>query len=157
MAEWYITNRDLIKNLSFNTGTSQNPTYTTACTSTEVSLETEFDEQTWYVFCDAIQRKLLTGGSLTLTGTLKLDVNNSADIGLLTKIHTFIASGTLSQFNDKVRFELLSSVSSSTLVYTKYEANATIKLSGLGGAAEDVSEFSFEITINGTASVVASS
>lgn len=152
--EWYVTNRELIKGLSFNTGTSQNPTFTPACTSTEISLETEFDEQTWYVFCDAIQRKLLTGGSLTLTGTLKLDVNNTADIALLTKIHTFITSGTISQFTDKIQFQLLSGVSTSTLTYTKYQADAIIKLSGLGGAAEDVTEFSYEITLNGTASVV---
>lgn len=154
--EWYTTNREFIKGLAFNTGTTQNPAFTEACTSTEISLETEFDEQTWYVFCDAIQRKLLTGGSLTLTGTLKLDVNNTADVALLTKIHTFIASGTISQFNDKIQFQLLSGVSSSTLTYTKYQADAIIKLSGLGGAAEDVTEFSYEITINGTASVTSS-
>lgn len=154
--EWYTTNREFIKGLAFNTGTTQNPTFTEACTSTEISLETEFDEQTWYVFCDAIQRKLLTGGSLTLTGTLKLDVNNTADVALLTKIHTFIASGTISQFNDKIQFQLLSGVSSSTLTYTKYQADAIIKLNGLGGAAEDVTEFSYEITINGTASVTSS-
>lgn len=154
--EWYTTNREFIKGLAFNTGTSQNPTFTPACTSTEISLETEFDEQTWYVFCDAIQRKLLTGGSITLTGTLKLDVNNTADIALLTKIHTFITSGTISQFSDKIQFQLLSGVSSSTLTYTKYQADAIIKLSGLGGAAEDVTEFSYEISINGTASVVTS-
>ena len=152
--EWYVTNRELIKGLAFNTGTTQNPTFTPACTSTEISLETEFDEQTWYVFCDAIQRKLLTGGSLTLTGTLKLDVNNTADVALLTKIHTFITSGTISQFNDKIQFQLLTGVTSNTLTYTKYQADAIIKLSGLGGAAEDVSEFSYEITLNGTASVV---
>ena len=110
--------------------------------------------QTWYVFCDAIQRKLLTGGTLTLTGTLKLDVNNTADIALLTKIHTFITSGTISQFNDKIQFQLLTGVTTNTLTYTKYQADAIIKLSGLGGAAEDVSEFSYEITLNGTASVV---
>lgn len=155
--EWYVTNRELIKGLAFNTGTSQNPTFTPACTSTEISLETEFDEQTWYVFCDAIQRKLLTGGSLTLTGTLKLDVNNAADVALLNKIHTFITSGTISQFSDKIQFQLLSGVSTNTLTYTKYQADAIIKLSGLGGAAEDVSEFSYEISINGTASVVTSS
>lgn len=152
--EWYVTNRELIKGLAFNTGTSQNPTFTPACTSTEISLETEFDEQTWYVFCDAIQRKLLTGGTLTLTGTLKLDVNNTADIALLTKIHTFITSGTISQFSDKIQFQLLTGVTTNTLTYTKYQADAIIKLSGLGGAAEDVSEFSYEITLNGTASVV---
>ena len=155
--EWYVTNRELIKGLAFNTGTTQNPSFSEACTSTEISLDTEFDEQTWYVFCDAIQRRLLTGGSVTLTGTLKLDVNNSADTGLLTKIHTFLTSGTLSQFNDKVQFQLLSSVTTNTLVYTKYQADAVIKLTGLGGAAEDVSEFSYEIAINGKATVVASS
>lgn len=156
MAEWYTTNRELIKGLAFNTGTSQNPTFTTACTSTEISLETEFDQQDFYVFCDAIQRHLLTGGTLTLTGTLKLDVNNTADVALLTKIHTFISSGTISQFNDKVQFQLLTGVSTNTLTYTKYQADAIIKLSGLGGAAEDVSEFSFEILINGTATVASS-
>ena len=154
--EWYTTNREFIKGLAFNTGTSSTPTFTPACTSTEISLETEFDEQTWYVFCDAIQRKLLTGGSLTLTGTLKLDVNNNADIALLTKIHTFITSGTISQFSDKIQFQLLSGVSTNTLTYTKYQADAIIKLSGLGGAAEDVTEFSYEISINGTATVVTS-
>lgn len=155
--EWYINNRELIKNLAFNTGTSQNPTFTPACTSTEISLETDYDTQDFYVFCDAIKRKLLTGAEVKLTGTLKLDVNNTADRTLLTKIHTLLASGTLSQFNDKVQFELLSSVSTNTLVYTKYQANAIIQLSGLGGAAEEVSEFAYEISLQGTASVVASS
>lgn len=154
--EWYITNRDFIKGLAFNTGTTQNPSFTTACTSTEISLETEFDQTDFYVFCDAIQRHLLTGGTLTLTGTLKLDVNNTADMALLSKIHTFIASGTISQFNDKVQFQLLSSVSTNTLTYTKYQADAIIKLNGLGGSAEDVTEFSYEILINGTATVTSS-
>lgn len=155
--EWYITNRDLIKGLAFNTGTTQAPVYTDACTSTEISLETDYNEVSWYVFCDAIQRKLLTGVGLTLTGTLKLDVNNTADRLLLTKIHTLLTSGTLSQFNDTIQFQMLSSVSTSTLVYTKYQANAIIKLSSIGGAAEDVSEFAYEIAIQGKATVVASS
>lgn len=155
--EWYITNRELIKGLAFNTGTTQAPTYTEACTSTEITLETDFNEVSWYVFCDAIQRKLLTGVGLSLNGTLKLDVNNSGDRQLLTKIHTLLTSGTLSQFTDKVRFELLSGVSTNTLTYTKYEANATIKLSSIGGSAEDVSEFAYEIAINGVATPVTSS
>ena len=155
--EWYVTNREFIKGLAFNTGTSSNPTFTPACTSTEISLSTEFDQQDFYVFCDAIQRHLLTGGTLTLTGTMKLDLNNSADIALISKIHTFIANGTISQFNDKIQFQLASSVSTSTIVYTKYQADAVIKLNGLGGAAEDVSEFSYEILINGTATAVTSS
>ena len=154
--EWYINNRDLIKGLAFNTGTSSTPAFTEACTSTEISLETDYNENTWYVFCDAIQRRLLTGVGMTLTGTLKLDVNNTADRALLTKIHTLIASGTLSQFNDVIQFELLSGVTTNTLTYTKYQANAVIKLSGIGGAAEDVAEFEYEIGIQGTPTVVTS-
>ena len=154
--EWFITNRELVKNLKFNTGTTANPTYSAACTSTEISLETDLEEQNWYVFCDAIQRSLITGASVKLTGTLKLDVNNTADIALLTKIHTLLASGTVSQFTDKVQFDLLSSVSTNTLVYTTYQADAIIKLSDLGGAAEDVSEFGYEISIQGTATVASS-
>lgn len=157
MAEWYTNNRELIKNLAFNTGTSAVPSYTTACTASEISLSTDFEQQDFYVFCDAIKRQLLTGVGITLSGTLKLDVNNAADVSLLTKIHTLLASGTLSQFNDKVQFELLTNVNQSTLVYTKYQADAIIKLSDLGGAAEDVSEFAFEIALQGKASVVASS
>ena len=42
-------------------------------------------------------------------------------------------------------------------VHGKYQANAIIKLSSIGGAAEDVSEFAYEITIQGKATVVASS
>jgi|GEM_PF-6890834 len=152
--EWYINNRELIKGLAFNTGTSSNKTFTEACTSTDISLETDFEEQTWYVWCDAIQRKLLTGGSLTLTGTLKLDVNNAGDMGLLSKIHTFLKDGEISQFNDYIQFELLSGVSNSVLAYTKYEAYAVIKLNAIGGAAEDVSEFEYEISLQGKASVV---
>lgn len=148
--EWYVTNREFIKGLAFNTGTSSTPVFTQACTSTEISLETEFDQQDFYVFCDAIQRHLLTGGTVTLTGTLKLDVNNAADIALLDKIHTFLTSGTISQFNDKIQFQLLESVTNNTLTYKTYVADATIKLSGLGGAAEDVTEFSYEILVNGT-------
>lgn len=154
--EWFITNRELVKNLKFNTGTSSSPVFTPACTSTEIGLETELEEQNWYVFCDAIQRSLITGASIKLTGTLKLDVNNAADISLLTKIHTLIASGTVNQFTDKVQFDLLSSVSTNTLVYTTYQADAIIKLSDLGGAAEDVSEFGYEISIQGTATVASS-
>lgn len=152
--EWYVTNREFIKGLAFNTGTSSTPTFTPACTSTEISLETEFDQSDFYVFCDAIQRHLLTGGNITLTGTLKLDVNNAADKALLAKIHTFITDGTISQFNDVVQFQLLEDVSNNVLTYKKYQANAIIKLSGLGGAAEDVTEFSYEILINGTATEV---
>ncbi len=83
---------------------------------------------------------------------MKLDANNSGDIELLTKVHTLISAGTIEQFNNVgIKFDLLTSVSGSTLTYTTYEAEVNLSLSDLGGSAEDVSEFSFEMTLIGTA------
>ena len=41
MNNWFINNRELIKNLAINTGTTENPVYTTICTTSEVGVETE--------------------------------------------------------------------------------------------------------------------
>lgn len=157
MNNWFINNREFIKGLAFNTGTSSNPTFTEACTSSEISLETDWEEKTFYVWCDAIQRTILTGGTLTISGTMKLDLNNTANITLLSKIHSFISSGEISQFRDLIQFELLSGVTSSTMTYTKYQAPVVIKLSDLGGNAEDEAEFSYEISLQGKGTVVTSS
>lgn len=157
MNNWFINNREFIKGLAFNTGTSANPTFTEACTSSEISLDTDWEEKTFYVWCDAIQRTILTGGTLTISGTMKLDLNNTANLTLLSKIHSFITDGEISQFRDLIQFELLSGVSSSTMTYTKYQAPVVIKLSDLGGNAEDEAEFSYEISLQGKGTVVTSS
>ena len=155
--EWYISNRELIKNLAINTGTNSVPVFSTICTTSEVGVETELEEKDFYVFCDALQRKLITGASVTLTGTLKLDVNNSGDLAFLDKVHTLIKDGEVAQFsNILVRFDLLSGVSGSTLEYTSYEAQVSLNLSDLGGAAEDEAEFSFEMQLIGKATEVVS-
>ena len=155
--EWYISNRELIKNLAINTGTTQNPVFTTICTTSEIGVETELEEKDFYVFCDALQRKLITGASVTLTGTLKLDVNNAGDLAFLDKVHTLIGDGEVSQFcGILVQFDLLSGVENSTLEYTTYQAQVSLNLSDLGGAAEDESEFSFEMQLIGKATEVAS-
>lgn len=152
MAEVYIPNRDLIKNLKWNTGTTSNPTYTNVCTTSEVGIDIDLETKDWYVFCDALQRRLVTGGSVTLSGTIKLDVNNAAEMDMLGTIHTMIASGTIAQFNNKsIQFDLLSAYTSDTLTYTTYTANVNVSFSDLGGAAEDEAEFSFEMTLIGTA------
>ena len=152
MAEVYIPNRDLIKNLKWNTGTTSSPTYTNVCTTSEVGIDIDLETKDWYVFCDALQRKLVTGGSVTLSGTVKLDVNNEAEMDMLGTIHTMIASGTIAQFNNKsIKFDLLSAYTSDTLTYTTYTANVNVSFSDLGGAAEDEAEFSFEMTLIGTA------
>lgn len=156
--EWYINNRELIRNLAINTGTTQNPSYTPICTTSEVGVETELEEKDFYVFCDALQRKVITGASVTLTGTLKIDVNNAGDLAILDKVHTLIGDGEVSQFsNVGIQFDLLSGVNNGgVLEYTTYQAIVSLNVSDLGGAAEDESEFSFTMTLIGKATEVAS-
>ena len=155
MNEYYVTNRDVIKNFAFNTGTSQNPVFTNMCTATELSLGTDFDEQTWYVFCDAIQRAIKTGVALTIDGTIKIDINNVAIRKVLGDVKTLITTGAISQFNNQlVQFDLLTGVNASVLEYTKLKANVSYSLENLGGSAEDVGEFAITMTINGTGTEV---
>ena len=153
--EYYITNRDLIKNLSINTGTTSSPVYTPMCTTSEVGLDTDMEKKDFFVFCDALKRQITTGASVTITGTVKIDVNNVAVMNLLGDIHTLIADGEIAQFNNKmIQFDLLTSVSGAVLEYTTYQAVCNLSLSDLGGAAEDESEFAFEMTLNGTANTI---
>jgi len=150
--EFYVTNRDVIKNLKINTGTSNAPTYTDLCTTSELSLNQDFEEKDWYVFCDAIQRSIITGVSMTLEGTVKIDINNVAIQSVLGKVHTLLTAGTISQFNNlSVKFDLLTGVNNAVLEYTTYTANVKMTLESLGGSAEDEGEFGFTMTINGTA------
>lgn len=152
---YFVSNRQLIKNLAINTGTTANPVYTTICTTSEIGIDTELETKDFFVFCDALQRKLVTGASVILSGTLKLDVNNSGDIKLLDTVHTLIADGEISQFNAiKIQFDLLTGVDDGVLEYTTYQATCTLSVSDLGGAAEDESEFSFEMQLIGTATEV---
>lgn len=155
--EWYISNRELIKNLAINTGTTEVPVYTPICTTSEVGVETELEEKDFYVFCDALQRKVITGASVTLTGTLKIDMNNTGDIAILDKVHTLIGDGEVSQFSGvMIQFDLLSGATGGVLEYTKYQAQVSLNISDLGGAAEDEAEFSFEMQLIGTATEVTS-
>ena len=152
---YFISNREVIKNLAINTGTSANPVYTTICTTSEVNVSTELESKDFYVYCDALQRKLITGASVVLTGTLKLDVNNAGDIAILNTVHTLIADGEISQFNAiGIQFDLLTNAEDGVLEYTTYQATCTLSVSDLGGAAEDESEFSFEMQLIGTATEV---
>ncbi len=155
--EWYINNRELIKNLAINTGTELNPTYTPICTTSEIGIDTELEEKDFYVFCDALQRKVITGASVVLNGTLKLDVNNTGDISFLDKVHTLIADGEVAQFSKVgIKFDLLSGVTGGVLEYTTYTAQVSLNISDLGGAAEDESEFGFEMTLIGKGTEVTS-
>lgn len=153
--EYYVTNRDVIKNLALNTGTTANPTFTNMCTTSEVTLNTDFEQKDWYVFCDAIQRSIITGVAVTIEGTVKLDINNTAIQKILGDLHTLIDTGEIAQFNNKqVKFDLLTGVENAILEYTSYEVNVMLTLESVGGAAEDEGEFNFTMVINGTANEV---
>lgn len=152
---FFINNRELIKNLALNTGTSSSPTFTPMCTTSEVTVNTEFEEKTFYVFCDAIQRAILTGVALGLDTTVKIDMNNSAIKSVLGNIKTLISTGSIAQFNNQlIQFELLTGISEGVLEYTKFQVPANLKISDLGGPAEDEGDFSLEITFNGKGKVV---
>lgn len=152
---FFINNRELIKNLALNTATSDSPTFTTMCTTSEVTINTEFEEKTFYVFCDAVQRAVLTGVAMGLEATVKIDMNNTAIQNVLGDLSTMISTGTIAQFNNQlIQFELLTGISTGTLEYTKFQVPANLKISDLGGAAEDEGEFSLEITFNGKGTVV---
>ena len=156
MNEFYVTNRDVIKNLALNTGTTAEPTFTKMCTTSELTLNQDFEEKDWYVFCDALQRSIITGVAITLEGTVKIDINNVAIQNVLGKVHTLLAEGEISQFNNlQVQFDLLTGVSGAVLEYTTYTVNTKLTLESLGGSAEDEGEFSFTMTINGKGTVSA--
>lgn len=155
MNEFYVNNREVIKNLSLNTGTSSAPEFTAMCTTTEVGLTTDFEQQDWYVFCDAIQRSLITGVAMSIDTTVKIDMNNSAITAILGDLHTVIKNGSVAQFNNQlVQFELLTGIEAGVLTYTKYKVPVVLNFSDLGGAAEDTGEFALTIVINGKGTVV---
>lgn len=155
--EYYVTNRDIIKNFKINTGTSGSPTYTPLCTTSELTLDTSFDTAEWYTYCDAIQRSIITGVAMSISGTIKIDVNSTAITTLLSKVHTLIANGTISQFNNILaQFDLLTGVQGGVLEYTTYTVNTRLTLESLGGSAESEGEFDFTMTINGSATGVSS-
>ena len=153
--EWYVNNREVIKNLSLNTGTTETPVFTSMCTTSEVGLTTDFEQQDWYVFCDSIQRSLITGVAMSIETTVKIDMNNTAITGILGNIHALIKNGSVAQFNNQlVQFELLTGVEQNALTYTKYKVPVVLNFSDLGGAAEDSGEFTLTIVINGKGEVV---
>lgn len=152
---FFVNNRQVIRGLALNTGTSAVPAYTEMCTETEVTLATDFEQQDFYIYCDAIQRSIITGVAMSIDTTVKLDINNTAIQGLIAKIHTLLKDGDIAQFNNQlIQFELLTGVEKGVLTYTKYNVPVILNFSELGGAAEDASEFALTIVINGKGTVV---
>lgn len=149
---WFVNNRQVIKNLAVNTGTSQTPVWSNMCTMSEVKIDTDFEVKDFFVFCDSIKRSVITGSSLVLNTTIKIDMNNESIKTIIGNLHSLIKDGLIAQFNNvHVQFDLLENVDNSTnsLTYKRYEVPMIMKLSDLGGAAEDEGSFALEMIFNG--------
>lgn len=152
---FFVSNREIIKDFGINTGTSDSPTYTTICSMSSMDLGLDLNEETFYVFCDALRRAVITGASLTINANVKIDMENSAIVQLLGDVQAVLTAGTVSQFNNVLgSLKLLTSLTGTTLTYTTINAiPMNIKLTSLGGDAEGVGEFDLEISVIGTGTV----
>ena len=150
----FVNNREVLKGLALNTGTTSAPTYTEMCTTTEMTCSIDLEEQDWYVWCDAIQRSLITGAAISFETTVKFDVTNKACMSIIDKIHTLLVEGSVAQFNNQtIQLEVLKSVADGVLTYTKYNVPCVLNFSELGGAAEDASEFGLTIKVIGKSTI----
>ena len=86
MAEFYTNNRQVIKDLKINTGTSATPTWASLCCASEITLNLETDSEDFYVWCDAIQRHLPTGINAEVSTTLKVDAQSEGIKEILERV-----------------------------------------------------------------------
>ena len=149
---YFVSNREIIKDFAINTGTSDSPTYTTICSMSSMDLGLDLNEETFYVFCDALRRAVVTGASVTINANVKIDMENTAIVQLLGDVSTLLTAGTITQFNNVLtQLKLLTGLSSGALTYTTISAlPVNIKLTSLGGDAEGVGEFDLEMSVIGT-------
>ena len=150
MAEYFTNNRQLIKDLKINTGSSSTPTWSSLCCASEMTLNMDVNSDDFYVWCDAVQRHIQSGMALTLETTLKVDAENEGIQSILTKIQTAMTSGSLVTLdNVQIKFDVLKSYATNTLTYETYTATATMVVEALGGSAEDSAEIGVTFNING--------
>ena len=150
MAEYFTNNRQLIKDLKLNTGSTASPTWSSLCCASEITLGMDVNSDDFYVWCDAVQRHIQSGMALSLETTLKVDAENEGIQAILGDIQTAMSSGSLTTLdNVGIKFDVLESYSTNTLTYTTYSATATMVVDALGGSAEDSAEISVTFNING--------
>lgn len=154
MAEYFTNNRQLIKDLKINTGSTGTPTWSSLCCASEMTLNMDVNSDDFYVWCDAVQRHIQSGMALTLETTLKVDAENEGIQSILTKIQTAMTSGSLVTLdNVQIKFDVLKSYATNTLTYETYTATATMVVEALGGSAEDSAEIGVTFQINGPIAV----
>ena len=151
MAEYYTNNRQVIKDLKMNTGTSANPTWSSLCCASDITLNLDTNTEDFYVFCDAIQRHLPTGLNASIATTLKVDAQNDGVKGILGNIQSALTNGDVSVLEGiGIKFDLLTGYNTSALTYVTLTGNANLTIDSLGGSAEGSAEIGVTLNINGT-------
>lgn len=157
MAEYYTNNRQVLKNLQINTGTTATPVWSNLCCASEIALSIDTESDDFYVFCDALQRHILTGMNVQISTTLKIDAQSTGVQGILTKIQSALTGGDVGVLeNIQIKFDLLEGYSTNTLTYETLYATTNLSIDELGGAAEGSAEMGVTFNINGTLSTSAS-
>lgn len=155
---FFLNNREAIKNLQLDIGEDGTSNFKKICTASEITLNTEFEQKDFYVWCDAIQRSILTGAALDMETTVKTDMLNPAIQNVFGAVADLIAKGEIAKFNNRtVRFELVNGIEDGVLTYKTFEVPCVLSLSDLGGAAEDENGFTLDIVFNGKGKEVAPS
>lgn len=157
MAEYYTNNRQVIKGLQINTGTTSSPTWSNLCCASDIALSIDTESDDFYVFCDSLQRHILTGINAQITTTIKIDAQSAGVQGILAKIQSALTSGDVGVLeNIQIKFDLLEGYSTDTLTYETLYAMTNLSIDELGGAAEGSAEVGITFNINGTLSTSAS-
>lgn len=151
MAEYFTNNRQVIKDLKINTGSSGTPTWSNLCCASEVTLNLETDTEDFYVFCDSIQRHLPTGLNASIETTLKIDAQSAGVQAILGNIQSALTNGDVAVLEDiGIKFDLLTGYSSNALTYQTLTGTANLTIDSLGGSAEGSAELGVTFNINGT-------
>lgn len=158
MSEYFTNNRQVIKGLAINTGTTANPVWSNLCCASDITLNVDTESDDFYIFCDYVQRHLLSGMNAQLETTLKVDAQSTGVTGILTRVQTALTSGSLATLeNVEIKFDMLTGYSTNTLTYETYYATANMGIDALGGSAEGSAEIGVTFNINGTVSTTAPS
>ena len=154
----FVNNRQVIKNLKLNTGTVAVPVWTALDTASEIAVNTEMEAQDFYVFVDALKRKVTTGANIEFNTTVKIDMLNAAVLKIIDEINALVSTGDIAPFNTyQMQFDMLNGYNAETKVlkYQTYQAdNMAIEIAELGGAAEEVGDFELNLHLNGPATEV---
>ena len=152
MSEFYTNNRQVIKDLQINTGTSASPVWASLCCASEITLNLDTDSEDFYVWCDAIQRHLPTGINAEVSTTLKVDAQSAGIQEILERVKTILTSGAISTMqNVEIKFDLLTGYDTNALTYQSMRFDTNLSLDELGGEAEGSAEIGVTFALNGTA------